>query len=172
MAVSLLGFAAPAQAAPISAIEQSSEAPDLGAEWEADFRAALEATGSSNEAQDRVVEDARNNAASYLALSTQKPGATTGMSTLAVVPNGCTLSPDNFYDISFKAACDTHDICYGSSTDRLDCDKQFLLNLISACIGGYGAGFQRDSCTAAAGTYYGGVRSAGWAFYSGSGANN
>lgn len=70
----------------------------------------------------------------------------------------------------FHPACVAHDRCYsvGSTTDRGTCDSAFLANMRYACaVAGKGW-----TCNSIAATYYGAVRSVGWSFYKGSGANN
>ena len=71
---------------------------------------------------------------------------------------------------NFHPACIAHDQCYSSAstTDRRACDSTFLANMRYACdLAGKGW-----TCDGIAGTYYGAVRSVGWSFYKGSGANN
>ncbi len=87
-------------------------------------------------------------------------------------PNGCTGVPQSFGKAYFKPACDQHDICYGSRTDRVKCDGAFLYNLSKICEGAYPKGAKRNTCYGIAATYYTGVRNLGWAFYRGSGRNN
>lgn len=92
-----------------------------------------------------------------------------------MAPNGCTMSPDRWGSVNFRPSCDAHDICYSpsSTTNRYDCDRRFLANLIVECNRAYRVNTASGiACSGVAGNYYGAVRSAGWMFYKGRGANN
>lgn len=90
-----------------------------------------------------------------------------------VVPNGCTRSPDRFIKANFRPACDAHDRCYGSSRNRLDCDKVFVQNLQYACRLAYPwYNPARGYCYQATGVYYTAVRAVGDDYYKGTGRNN
>ncbi|GAA0966884.1 hypothetical protein [Frigoribacterium faeni] len=78
--------------------------------------------------------------------STSTTGGTSSQASAAVVPNGCTLSPDRWGNANFRPACDKHDICYGSKMNRKDCDLQFRTNLMNICIATYKPGFKRNNC--------------------------
>lgn len=86
--------------------------------------------------------------------------------------DSCTAVPDNFGRANFTTACAIHDQCYSpqSSTDRLQCDQQLLLNLRLACYRAYATqpGLLLTCYTVAA-IYYVGVRLLGGYFYAGTG---
>lgn len=99
-------------------------------------------------------------------------GTDTSMQMNRAAPNGCTGVPQRWGKAYLKPACDKHDICYASRTDRVKCDGAFLTNLSRICEQSYPKGAGRNGCFAVAAVYYTGVRNAGWAFYRGSGRNN
>lgn len=172
LVLSVLGITAPASANSGSLVvsPQATAGIVFDAQWEADFRNVLTEQGVEPEIQDSIVLAAKQG---DVMLPLVDAADNAGLAMFAVVPNGCTLSPDNFFKASFKATCDRHDICYGSSTNRYGCDLAFLASLVADCKRAYGtSGFMYNSCATAAGTYYGAVRSFGSAYYSGSGANN
>ena len=85
--------------------------------------------------------------------------------------DSCNFVPDSFGEANFTTACDNHDDCYSSSTDRLVCDLAFLGGLRAACADAYPAGSSlRLTCYAVAGIYFVGVRLFGASFYSGTGS--
>ncbi|HWH99482.1 MAG TPA: hypothetical protein VNT27_04065 [Propionibacteriaceae bacterium] len=85
--------------------------------------------------------------------------------------DSCNFVPDSFGEADFTMACDTHDTCYSSSTDRLVCDLALLAGLRAACADAYPAGTSlRLTCYAVAGIYFVGVRLFGASFYSGTGS--
>jgi hypothetical protein len=91
-------------------------------------------------------------------------------STSPAESDSCTAVPDNFGSAIFTGACATHDLCYSSSTDRLQCDQRLFLDLRSACYEAY----KRQpglllSCYTVAAIYYVGVRLFGGYFYDGTG---
>jgi len=90
-----------------------------------------------------------------------------------ITPNGCSYSPDHHIGFSFKESCNNHDRCYapGSRTNRLDCDRRFLGDMLGVC-SRVRNGFLRTDCNGKAGAYYAAVRTFGGAFYKGSGWNN
>lgn len=89
--------------------------------------------------------------------------------------DGCSFSPDSWGKANFKPACDSHDICYSSTShiDRLACDRAFHANLTRICSLSYGRGTAgRSACHSIANVYYNAVRNFGAPFYAGKGRNN
>lgn len=90
-------------------------------------------------------------------------------------PDGCTRVPDGYGAANFKPACDKHDKCYGSSTDRITCDKKLRSNLKSACKAAYPnltlptVAEDYNKYMAMSNIYYEGVRKFGKKHYAGSG---
>lgn len=90
-------------------------------------------------------------------------------------PDGCTNVPDGYGAANFKPACDKHDKCYGSSADRITCDKKLRSNLKAACKAAYpnlilpGVAEEYNKCMAMSNIYYEGVRKFGKKHYAGSG---
>ena len=79
--------------------------------------------------------------------------------------DSCNFVPDTFGAAKFAAACDAHDDCYSSSTDRLTCDLLFLAALRDAC-NAYPEGSPlRLTCYTIASIYFVGVRLFGASFY-------
>jgi hypothetical protein len=79
--------------------------------------------------------------------------------------DSCNFVPDSFGLANFAPACDAHDVCYGSSADRLTCDLLFLAQLQAAC-NVYPAGSPlRLTCNTIASIYFVGVRLFGAPFY-------
>lgn len=86
--------------------------------------------------------------------------------------DGCTRVPDSYLGANFRPACDAHDLCYGSnsSTDRLQCDRRLLDDLVVACKDEFGKyNPLRYSCLDMATKYYLGVRAFGRSHYDGTG---
>lgn len=103
------------------------------------------------------------------------PGSLGSPGSVGIMVNGCSYSPDRFFDVNFKPTCDRHDRCYepSSYTDRLVCDRTFLVGLYSACDSTYsGTTARLNSCRAVAIDYYGAVRNLGSSHYAGRGLNN
>jgi len=91
-------------------------------------------------------------------------------STSTAAGDSCTAVPDKFGAADFTEACDDHDVCYGSPTDRAACDWQLFLDLRSACFNAYR--YQPGlllTCYTVAAIYYVGVRLFGASFYTGTG---
>ena len=108
--------------------------------------------------------------ASSTSTKTAKSRVAALASTSPAESDSCTAVPDNFGSANFTSACATHDLCYSSSTDRLQCDQQLLLDLRSACYQAY----RRQpglllSCYTVAAIYYIGARLFGGHFYAGTG---
>jgi hypothetical protein len=92
-------------------------------------------------------------------------------STSSTDADSCTAVPDNFGSADFGPACDAHDACYGSSTDRLQCDLDLLASMRAECNEEYGANpGLRLSCLTVAAIYFIGVRIFGARFYTGNGS--
>lgn len=88
-------------------------------------------------------------------------------------PNGCSFSPDKWGRANFKPACDQHDLCYASKTDRRNCDGKLYERLLITCNSAYpNEAVRRTACGVIAKKYFDVVRSVGWKFYKGSGKNN
>jgi hypothetical protein len=86
--------------------------------------------------------------------------------------DSCNFVPDSFGDADFADACDAHDVCYSSATDRFDCDLALLAGLTFACTEAYDRSSEfslRLTCLTVASIYFVGVRLFGAAFYTGSG---
>jgi hypothetical protein len=84
--------------------------------------------------------------------------------------DSCNLVPDTFGLANFTQACDAHDVCYSSDTDRLECDIALLEDLTKACAKAYPHSSQlslRLTCFTVAGIYFVGVRLFGAWFYTG-----
>ena len=84
--------------------------------------------------------------------------------------DSCNFVPDTFGLANFTKACDAHDACYSSDTDRLDCDIALLEGLTKACAKAYPHSSQlslRLTCFTVAGIYFVGVRLFGAWFYTG-----
>ncbi|MEA3039495.1 MAG: hypothetical protein QOE79_2008 [Sphingomonadales bacterium] len=75
----------------------------------------------------------------------------------------CTGAPESVGGIDLTGACYNHDMCYGTSTPRSECDKRLLEDILEVC---QEQGGKRASCTVIATTYYIAVRRIGWLFYS------
>ncbi|ADH92304.1 phospholipase A(2) [Arcanobacterium haemolyticum] len=89
--------------------------------------------------------------------------------------NGCSFSPDRWGNANFKPACDSHDICYSSSShaDRSTCDRAFHASLTRICSLSYARGTAgRSACNGIANVYYNAVRKLGSSFYEGKGRND
>lgn len=87
-------------------------------------------------------------------------------------PNGCSYSPDSWGEANFRPACDTHDICYSSTShlSRQHCDQRLRYGLRAACDAAYPDGSQQETaCLGAANTYYRAVRIFGRSHYEGTG---
>ena len=85
--------------------------------------------------------------------------------------DSCTAVPDNFGLANFAPACDAHDLCYGSSIDRLQCDLALFASMRVECDRVYGANpGLRLTCYAVAAIYFIGVRIFGAHFYTGTGS--
>ena len=92
-------------------------------------------------------------------------------STSTAAGDSCTAVPDNFGRADFTDACDKHDVCYGSATDRAACDLQLFLDLRAACTDAYR--YQPGlllTCYTVAAIYYVGVRLFGGLYYDGTGS--
>ena len=88
-------------------------------------------------------------------------------------PNGCSFSPDKWGRANFKPACDQHDLCYASKTDRYNCDRQLYARLLITCNQAYPNDVIRGkACRGISAEYFSVVRAVGWSFYKGSGKNN
>ncbi|WP_082518424.1 MULTISPECIES: phospholipase A2 [unclassified Rhodococcus (in: high G+C Gram-positive bacteria)] len=80
---------------------------------------------------------------------------------VAWAPNGCTLSPDSAFGVSFKAACDQHDRCYryrlaGEGIGGFfTCNNRFETDMLRACGG-------NQACRGQASLYATTVRTVGW----------
>ena len=73
--------------------------------------------------------------------------------------NGCSSVPDSVGNIfDFSKACCSHDHCYSSSFSRKTCDDGFLVDMEDSC-------GSDSACSAAAYTYYLGVRVLGNSAY-------
>jgi hypothetical protein len=80
--------------------------------------------------------------------------------------DSCNFVPDTFGAADFGPACDVHDTCYGTATDRLDCDLALLEGLILACNDAYQTQLAlRLTCYTVASIYFVGVRLFGAPFY-------
>jgi len=79
--------------------------------------------------------------------------------------DSCNFVPDSFGLANFVPACDAHDVCYGSSTDRLTCDLLFLGQLQAACTVYPEGSPLRLTCNTIASIYFVGVRLFGTPFY-------
>jgi Group XII secretory phospholipase A2 precursor (PLA2G12)/Protein of unknown function (DUF1036) len=91
--------------------------------------------------------------------------------------NGCgsgrtaAITPNAPAGVSFKTACDRHDVCYDTlGSDRRSCDDQFHNDMLTACREAYPDGSffgqsirkpQRITCNGAADLYYQAVLSEG-----------
>jgi hypothetical protein len=112
-------------------------------------------------------------AASSASVNRAKSRVAALSSTSTAEGDSCTAVPDNFGSANFTTACGIHDQCYSpeSSTDRLQCDQELLLNLRLAC---YQAYAMRPglllTCYTVAAIYYVGVRLFGGYFYDGGGS--
>lgn len=87
-------------------------------------------------------------------------------------PNGCSYSPDSWGAANFRPTCDSHDICYSSTSDlsRKLCDQRLRYGLRAACDAAYPDGNQQETaCLGAANTYYRAVRIFGRSHYEGTG---
>jgi hypothetical protein len=87
--------------------------------------------------------------------------------------DSCNFVPDTFGSANFGPACQAHDDCYDSTTDRLDCDLAFLEALTDACAYAYRRTSQvslRLTCFTVASIYFVGVRLLGASFYGGGGS--
>lgn len=87
-------------------------------------------------------------------------------------PNGCSYSPDSWGEANFRPTCDSHDICYSSTSDlsRQHCDQRLRYGLRAACDAAYSDGSQQETaCLGAANTYYRAVRILGRSHYEGTG---
>ena len=111
-------------------------------------------------------------AASSASVDRAKSRVSALASTSTTDGDSCTAVPDNFGRADFTRACDIHDVCYSpqSSTNRLQCDQQLLLNLQLACYHAYATrpGLLLTCYTVAA-IYYVGVRLFGAYAYAGTG---
>ena len=113
-------------------------------------------------------------AASAKSVDLAKSRVAAQSSTSTVEGDSCTAVPDSFGSANFTPACAVHDQCYSveSSTDRLQCDNQLLLNLRLACYQAYAT---RPgllvTCYAVAAIYYVGVRVFGGPYYLGGGSD-
>jgi hypothetical protein len=116
----------------------------------ADHFPARASAGSIHEAKSRVTN------ASTLQVSEQQT-------------DSCNFVPDSFGRANFKLACDAHDACYRSSTDRLTCDLLLLAGLQAACNVYPEGSYLRLTCYTVASIYFIGVRLFGGFFYSGTG---
>ncbi len=84
--------------------------------------------------------------------------------------NGCTGVPDDPSGVSFTAACNYHDGCYGGHwASRSTCDLIFLGNMIKACNAQWY--YHYNACRAWALIYYAGVRIFGQPFYDAGGTS-
>jgi hypothetical protein len=84
--------------------------------------------------------------------------------------DSCNFGPDSFGLADFGPACQAHDDCYSSSTDRLVCDLLLLRLLREAC-NVYPAGSSLQlTCYTVASIYFVGVRLFGGFFYTGTGS--
>lgn len=86
--------------------------------------------------------------------------------------DSCNFVPDSFGDANFANACDAHDDCYSSATDRLACDLALLAGLTSARTEAYDSHSEfslRLTCLTVASIYFVGVRLFCATFYTGSG---
>lgn len=79
--------------------------------------------------------------------------------------------PNKWGKADFNGACQNHDACYSesSTTDRADCDNNFLAGMQAACKSAYGSGADYDACNGIAHTYYEAVHVGGKPFYHGKG---
>lgn len=79
-------------------------------------------------------------------------------------PNGCTLSPDRAFGVSFKPACDQHDRCYhyhwagDGWSGFVTCNDWFERDMVRACGG-------NAACRGQAYVYSGSVRTLGWPIF-------
>jgi hypothetical protein len=85
--------------------------------------------------------------------------------------DSCTAVPDNLGLANFARACAAHDLCYGSSIDRLQCDLALFLSMRAECDRAYRThpGL-RLTCFTVAAIYFIGVRIFGAPFYTGTGS--
>jgi hypothetical protein len=84
--------------------------------------------------------------------------------------DSCNFVPDSFGLADFGPACQAHDDCYSSSTDRLVCDLLLLRLLREAC-NVYPAGSSLQlTCYTVASIYFVGGRLFGGFFYTGTGS--
>jgi hypothetical protein len=84
--------------------------------------------------------------------------------------DSCNFVPDSFGLANFAPACQAHDLCYSSSTDRLTCDLILLRGLQAACNVYPEGSSLRMTCYTVASIYFVGVRLFGWIFYTGTGS--
>ena len=76
-----------------------------------------------------------------------------------IVPNQFSGDYDSPYaGVSFTAACDTHDKCYGLGFDKANCDLDFRETMITKCSA---AAADYNVCVGLAGIYHGAVASTG-----------
>ena len=86
------------------------------------------------------------------------------MVAVAWQPNGCTLSPDRAFGVSFKSACDQHDRCYhhhwagDGFGGFVTCNNWFERDMLRACGG-------NNACRGQAYTYSAAVRMYGWPIF-------
>ncbi len=81
-----------------------------------------------------------------------------------VTVDGCTLVSDAPAGVSFTAACNDHDICYGThALSRSKCDAVLYKELIQACNAHRSTNYY--ACLSWAGIYYLGVRIFGQPYY-------
>ena len=86
--------------------------------------------------------------------------------------DSCTAVPDRFGLADFGPACATHDLCYSSSTDRLQCDLALFATMREECNRAYGDNpGLRLTCFTVATIYFIGVRIFGAHFYAGGGSD-
>jgi hypothetical protein len=80
----------------------------------------------------------------------------------------CSQTDDNVDGNDYSGACAAHDQCYsrGSSTDRIECDRQLADSIRRTCVE---AGRTVVYCVSVSATYYIGVRALGWIYYDGNG---
>jgi hypothetical protein len=78
--------------------------------------------------------------------------------------DGCTLVPDAPSGVSFTAACNHHDGCYGArQLSRAACDAIFHREMVAACEASRSTRYY--TCRSFASVYYVGVRVFGRPFY-------
>jgi hypothetical protein len=161
LAVSYLGMA-PAQAAKTETVVyrgytvswSEPDATDLKV-----IRTPGRAERFPAEASDRSIQKAKERVADA---ATQQVGEDP--------TDSCNFVPDSFGIANFAPACQAHDACYSSPTDRLTYDALLLAALRTACDVYPEGSSLRTTCYTIASISFVGVRLFGWTFYTGTGS--